>query len=47
MVTDTGLGEPTQRYYHVPREWLTDRNTLVLFDEIGGDPSSVLLCLRR
>ncbi|MBE3071178.1 MAG: beta-galactosidase [Planctomycetes bacterium] len=35
--------EPTQRFYHVPREWIADRSTLILFDELGGDPSGVTL----
>jgi beta-galactosidase len=39
-------GMPTQRYYHVPREWLRDTNELVLFEERGGDPSSIRLCRR-
>ncbi|XP_050229335.2 beta-galactosidase 15-like [Mercurialis annua] len=38
----TGCGEPTQRYYHVPREWLQLKdNQLVLFEEFGGTPESV------
>ncbi|XP_073066891.1 LOW QUALITY PROTEIN: beta-galactosidase 15-like [Primulina eburnea] len=38
----TGCGEPTQRYYHVPRSFLKDGdNQLVLFEEFGGNPSSV------
>lgn len=37
-------GEPTQRYYHLPADWFADRNVLVLFEELGGDPSSVSLC---
>lgn len=37
------VGEPSQQYYHVPAEWLQDQNTLVLFEEIGGDPSRVSL----
>lgn len=36
--------QPTQWLYHVPREWLSDSNTLVLFDELGGDPTHVALC---
>ena len=40
-----GLGEPTQRYYHIPFEWVKgSENRLVLFEEIGGDPSSVRIC---
>jgi hypothetical protein len=43
VVRTEGEGEPTQRYYHLPSEWLRDRNVLVLFEEAGGDPSSVRL----
>uniref|UniRef100_A0A7N0VC10 beta-galactosidase n=1 Tax=Kalanchoe fedtschenkoi TaxID=63787 RepID=A0A7N0VC10_KALFE len=32
-------GKPSQRYYHVPRSFLRDdENTLVLFEEFGGNP---------
>ncbi|XP_039019128.1 beta-galactosidase-like [Hibiscus syriacus] len=35
-------GEPTQRWYHVPRSFFEDGdNTLVLFEEFGGNPSYV------
>ncbi|XVE97866.1 hypothetical protein REPUB_Repub03eG0055600 [Reevesia pubescens] len=35
-------GEPSQRWYHVPRSFLQDgENTLVLFEEFGGNPSAV------
>ncbi|OMO91833.1 hypothetical protein COLO4_18061 [Corchorus olitorius] len=38
----SGCGQPTQRRYHVPRSFLKDgENTLVLFEEFGGDPSRV------
>ncbi|HUW31327.1 MAG TPA: glycoside hydrolase family 35, partial [Planctomycetota bacterium] len=43
-VTHTNVGEPTQRYYHLPAEWLQDQNTLVLLDELGGDPARARLC---
>ncbi|KAL5975828.1 hypothetical protein ACLOJK_020156 [Asimina triloba] len=34
---ETNCGEPTQRWYHVPRSFLqADDNTLVLFEEAGG-----------
>jgi hypothetical protein len=39
-----GDPQPTQWLYHVPREWLRDANTLVLFDELGGAPTHVALC---
>ncbi|HUU43079.1 MAG TPA: beta-galactosidase [Planctomycetota bacterium] len=38
--------EPTQRFYHVPVDWLDEVNTLVLFEELGGDPRSVRVCER-
>ncbi|XP_073112752.1 beta-galactosidase 1-like isoform X2 [Elaeis guineensis] len=39
----TGCGEPSQRWYHVPRSFLKpgEPNTLVLFEEAGGDPAQV------
>ncbi|KAK4385874.1 Beta-galactosidase [Sesamum angolense] len=38
----TNCGQPTQRWYHVPRSFLNrDVNELVLFEEIGGNPSLV------
>ncbi|WZY97136.1 hypothetical protein YC2023_069465 [Brassica napus] len=44
----TGCGEPTQRWYHVPRSFLNaGDNTLVLFEEMGGNPSLVNLQTTR
>lgn len=40
-------GEPTQRYYHIPLEWLNDNNSLVLFEEQGGDPSKIRILNRK
>ncbi len=40
-------GSPTQSLYHVPREHLKERNSLVLFEEQGGDLSDVRLLLRK
>lgn len=39
----TGCNEPAQRFYHVPRVFLRagEPNTVVLFEEAGGDPSRV------
>uniref|UniRef100_A0A0E0J2C8 Beta-galactosidase n=1 Tax=Oryza nivara TaxID=4536 RepID=A0A0E0J2C8_ORYNI len=39
----TGCGEPSQQLYHVPRSFLHkgEPNTLILFEEAGGDPSEV------
>ena len=43
-IRDARIGEPTQRYYHLPLEWLEPTNTLVLFEEVGGDPTAIRLC---
>ncbi|KAL5697624.1 Beta-galactosidase 7 [Ranunculus cassubicifolius] len=39
----SNCGNNTQRWYHVPRSFLLDdaNNTLVLFEEIGGNPTQV------
>ncbi|KAL5705608.1 Beta-galactosidase 3 [Ranunculus cassubicifolius] len=43
----TGCGQPTQRWYHVPRSWLKpSQNLLVVFEEIGGDVSKIGLASR-
>ncbi|XP_011083163.1 beta-galactosidase 3 [Sesamum indicum] len=42
-----GCGQPTQRWYHLPRSWLKPtQNLLVLFEEIGGDPTRIILVKR-
>ncbi|CAL0331891.1 unnamed protein product [Lupinus luteus] len=42
-----GCGEPTQRWYHVPRSWLKpDHNLLVVFEELAGDPATISLVKR-
>ncbi|ONK55324.1 uncharacterized protein A4U43_UnF4920 [Asparagus officinalis] len=40
---NTGCNEIGQRWYHVPREYLKagESNTLILFEEIGGNPENV------
>ncbi|KAF3969730.1 hypothetical protein ACB098_11G062300 [Castanea mollissima] len=38
----TNCGNPTQRWYHVPRSFLKNGgNTLILFEEFGGNPLNV------
>ncbi|KAK1287358.1 Beta-galactosidase 3 [Acorus calamus] len=38
----TGCGDPTQRWYHVPRSWFQPTgNVLVIFEEKGGDPTQI------
>lgn len=42
-----GCGQPTQRWYHVPRSWLKPtQNLLVIFEELGGNPSKISLVKR-
>ncbi|KAI3451011.1 hypothetical protein Pfo_007676 [Paulownia fortunei] len=42
-----GCGQPTQRWYHLPRSWLKPtQNLLVLFEELGGDSTRVTLVKR-
>ncbi|KAI3461948.1 hypothetical protein Pfo_018611 [Paulownia fortunei] len=42
-----GCGQPTQRWYHLPRSWLKPtQNLLVLFEELGGDPTRITLVQR-
>lgn len=44
----TGCGEPTQRWYHVPRSWFKPSgNVLIVFEETGGDPSQVRFSIRK
>ncbi|RDX76506.1 Beta-galactosidase 3 [Mucuna pruriens] len=38
-----GCGQPTQRWYHVPRSWLKPNHNLL---ELGGDPSRISLVKR-
>ncbi|PIN15803.1 Beta-galactosidase [Handroanthus impetiginosus] len=42
-----GCGQPTQRWYHLPRSWLKPtKNLLVIFEELGGDPAKITLVKR-
>jgi hypothetical protein len=44
----TNCGLPSQRYYHVPEDWLLpENNMVVLFEEIGGNPANVSLVVVR
>ncbi|CAL9104787.1 unnamed protein product [Musa textilis] len=43
----TNCGEPSQKWYHVPRAWLNPTgNLLVVFEEWGGDPSGISMVKR-
>ncbi|XP_043804666.1 beta-galactosidase 3 isoform X3 [Manihot esculenta] len=44
----TGCGQPTQRWYHVPRSWFKPSgNILVIFEEKGGDPTKITFSRRK
>uniref|UniRef100_A0A6N2NA79 beta-galactosidase n=1 Tax=Salix viminalis TaxID=40686 RepID=A0A6N2NA79_SALVM len=44
----TGCGQPTQRWYHVPRSWFKPSgNLLVIFEEKGGDPEKITFARRK
>ncbi|KAK4487784.1 hypothetical protein RD792_005528, partial [Penstemon davidsonii] len=44
----TNCGKPSQKLYHVPRSWLqASDNVLVLFEEIGGDPTRLSFATRE
>ncbi|EHA8591597.1 putative Beta-galactosidase 6 [Cocos nucifera] len=41
-------GKPSQHLYHVPRSFIQpDGNTLVLFEEMGGDPTKISFATRQ
>lgn len=40
-------GEPTQRYYRIPRAWLRAENTLLLFEEQANLPTGVRIESRQ
>ncbi|EGG21326.1 glycoside hydrolase family 35 protein [Cavenderia fasciculata] len=46
----TGCGEPSERYYHVPNDYLylepNQLNEIIVFEELSGDPNSIQLVQR-
>ncbi|GAV77680.1 Glyco_hydro_35 domain-containing protein/Gal_Lectin domain-containing protein [Cephalotus follicularis] len=43
----SNCGEPSQKWYHLPRSWLNPSgNLLVVFEEWGGDPTGISLVKR-
>lgn len=42
----TPAGAPTQRYYHLPKEWLKEVNTLVIFEETTANPDKLTILKR-
>ncbi|KAH7838837.1 hypothetical protein Vadar_031780 [Vaccinium darrowii] len=41
-------GKPSQQLYHVPRSWVKPSgNTLILFEEMGGDPTQIAFATRQ
>ena len=46
FITLTGAGQPAQRYYHLPKEWLQEHNVLVIFEETSAAPEGVRIVER-
>jgi len=44
-VVSTRSSEPTQRYYRLPASMLEEENTVVVFEELGGNPSGIRVCV--
>ncbi|KAG0603309.1 hypothetical protein M758_10G083400 [Ceratodon purpureus] len=43
----TKCGQPSQNWYHVPRQWLLPkRNSIVMFEEQGGNPEAITIATR-
>ncbi|CAI0628304.1 unnamed protein product [Linum tenue] len=43
----SNCGQPSQRWYHVPRSWLkAGGNLMVVFEEWGGDPTGISMVKR-
>ncbi|KAJ1689107.1 hypothetical protein LUZ63_013262 [Rhynchospora breviuscula] len=40
-------GKPSQQLYHVPRSFLKGANTMVVFEEEGGDPTKISFATRH
>jgi hypothetical protein len=45
-IRDVDAGQSTQRYYHLPADWLSEHNELIVFEELGGDPTKIVVCER-
>jgi beta-galactosidase len=43
----TGSGAPIQQYYHLPLEWLRERNVLVILEETAAAPDGVRIVERK
>jgi beta-galactosidase len=42
-----GVGEPSQRRYHIPQDWIRDENTLIIFEETSSNPDGVRIVERQ
>ncbi|MGD0091058.1 MAG: beta-galactosidase, partial [Planctomycetota bacterium] len=45
-ITLTGAGQATQQFYHLPKAWLKEHNTLVIFEETDALPEGVKIVER-
>jgi hypothetical protein len=43
LIDGGSTGSPSQREYHVPRNWLSSRNAVLVFEEQGSSPAQLTL----
>jgi hypothetical protein len=43
LIESPGTGQPTQQYYHLPKSWLREENTLIVFEEQPVTPAKVAI----
>jgi len=43
LIPGGSTGQPSQRFYHVPRNWLAGHNVVVLFEEQSKSPAQLTL----
>jgi hypothetical protein len=47
VVGPGGDNRPTQQYYHLPKDWMSARNTLIVFEEQAVLPKQVRVQRRQ
>jgi hypothetical protein len=47
LVESPGTGKPTQQHYHLPKDWLQAKNTLIVFEETAASPAKVTIESRQ
>jgi hypothetical protein len=47
IISPGGDNQPTQQFYHLPKSWLSARNTLIVFEEQAASPARVRVQRRQ